>query len=99
MNTRKAIVLAYLVLEARDANPENLQHDLQPGAAQLAPPLFQQRLVDVLEDPDDAGQEVSGRLLLQDDRTLGLKKEEKDDFSSKEMKKSISHLAHCPIWR
>ena len=63
-----------LVLEAGEGDPEDLEQGQEPVVRQLRPPLLQHGLLHVLEDPEEAEQQVPGRLLLQNDRTFGLQK-------------------------
>ena len=71
----------HLVLEAGDRDSEYFQEDLDPVVLELAPPLLQDRLVHVLEDPQEADQDVLGGLLLEDDRTFGLERKRKYNFN------------------
>ena len=61
-------------MEAGDGDSEDLEESLESAVGHLAPPELQDRAVEVLDDPEEAVQEVPRRLLLHYDGSFGLQR-------------------------
>jgi hypothetical protein len=70
MRPRKKL---YLVLEAWQGDSQDFKEREQSVVRQLGPPLLQNRFFNILQNPEKTEQQISGCLLLQDNRTFGLK--------------------------
>ena len=54
----------HFVLEAGEGDPENLQEILQSVVRQFYPPLFQNGLLGILQNPEEADQQMAGGVLF-----------------------------------